>query len=408
MRIFKKNNKKITIAAVPYSPNLGDGIIHEALVYSLCKYYKELQINTIDISGRLDYLEHKKKFNVSSLFLNYLVTFPKSIRLTIIYIYIYTLYVFKLKKYYSDIIAKTETLIIGGGQLFSDVDLNFPLKLHLLFRQVKRHKKNVIIYGVGVSSTVSGRGKNIFSNLLNNSLVKYIFLRDKISINNLLNFNDISKQTEEVWDPGILISDKYPEFLDVKKDYIAINITSPVNLKYSGDSYSKIDFDTFYYKVILFLINNNEKRVLLFTNGSFEDEEYKVKLYNYLKKEFKDSLMLSDRPLRPVELIQIIAKSKFIISHRLHANIIAYSYKIPSIGIVWDKKVLGFFKKINREEMALDLNNFNWYDNIIKLFKNINDFKINDTVYRKNIAEARVQIKKLALKIKENEESINS
>ena len=34
----------------------------------------------------------------------------------------------------------------------------------------------------------------------------------------------------------------------------------------------------------------------------------------------------------------------------MHSNIIAYSYRIPAVGIVWNNKQLMFGKSINREK----------------------------------------------------------
>ena len=56
-----KKNKVITIAAVPFSQNLGDGIIHEALCHSIINIDKTIKINTLDIAGRRSLIFSDKK-----------------------------------------------------------------------------------------------------------------------------------------------------------------------------------------------------------------------------------------------------------------------------------------------------------------------------------------------------------
>ncbi|TLX69455.1 polysaccharide pyruvyl transferase family protein, partial [Pseudomonas nicosulfuronedens] len=60
------------------------------------------------------------------------------------------------------------------------------------------------------------------------------------------------------------------------------------------------------------------------------------------------------QPLTPSDLKSHISEADIVIAHRLHANIIAYSLGIPSIGLNWDSKVKSFFTAVQRLDYYLD------------------------------------------------------
>jgi hypothetical protein len=60
-------------------------------------------------------------------------------------------------------------------------------------------------------------------------------------------------------------------------------------------------------------------------------------------------------PKHPKELAKTISGFRALISHRLHANIIAHSYAIPTVGLKWDAKILSYFILIDREQFCLEM-----------------------------------------------------
>jgi polysaccharide pyruvyl transferase WcaK-like protein len=63
---------------------------------------------------------------------------------------------------------------------------------------------------------------------------------------------------------------------------------------------------------------------------------------------------LAARPKTPYQLAQLISGYKAIVASRLHAHVIASSYFVPSVGLLWDDKVLAFFKDTGREDLVFD------------------------------------------------------
>ena len=61
-----------------------------------------------------------------------------------------------------------------------------------------------------------------------------------------------------------------------------------------------------------------------------------------------NEVKVSQRCYNPKELVDLIAEFSGIISHRLHANIVANALGIPSVALTWDKKVQSYFDLIDR------------------------------------------------------------
>ena len=61
------------------------------------------------------------------------------------------------------------------------------------------------------------------------------------------------------------------------------------------------------------------------------------------------------RPTSTTEMLKNYRDFDRIISFRLHSHIVAYSMRIPSIAIVWEKKVVDFFSKIDRNQYCFNI-----------------------------------------------------
>jgi hypothetical protein len=48
-------------------------------------------------------------------------------------------------------------------------------------------------------------------------------------------------------------------------------------------------------------------------------------------------------------LAALIAGCDAVVAHRLHAAIVAYAYRVPTVGLLWDDKLQAFFESVGRE-----------------------------------------------------------
>ena len=97
------------------------------------------------------------------------------------------------------------------------------------------------------------------------------------------------------------------------------------------------------------------KKPVLFSNGSVEDVSFCEEVYAQLAQQgYSSKIELSAAPLQPVDLVKNINRFHAVISHRLHANIIANSLLIPTVQLGWDAKVKSFAKIMGRESSCFE------------------------------------------------------
>src|SRR5262245_36847379 len=121
---------KLVLFNVKYSPNLGDGIIALCLEHELHRHFRTWEIQSIDLAGRTGWPTSgddggsKRAFVLPLLGLLPFWANEMAVR---------TILGNELKrrliKFYEESARESRFAVIGGGQLFQDGDLNFPLKL---------------------------------------------------------------------------------------------------------------------------------------------------------------------------------------------------------------------------------------------------------------------------------------
>jgi polysaccharide pyruvyl transferase WcaK-like protein len=335
---------KIVISAVPYSPNLGDGIIYENIRQLLLEHTPSAQVSALDIAGRDDYeapgVSRKSLIN----------KVPKWLRPYLVCAYFGMQYFLRWRRKWLGQLADADLIVIGGGQLFLDVNLNFPIKLFLLSKTIKAAGKSgkVAILGVGVATSMSNAGTGLLRRTLANLAPMQISTRDSASARNLQQILAQELVVRVTPDPGIYSKQTYASCLPVRApgDVLGICISSPLELNQLGvedaDYGRRIGL---YFQQLARQAVEMGYRVLLFTNGSPDDETFKEVLATDLDPETVFNL---PRPDLPAQLVANIANCDCIVAHRLHANIVAYALDIPSIGLSWDSKIKSFFKQTGR------------------------------------------------------------
>lgn len=349
---------QVKILNVKYSPNLGDGVIAECLEYALQDDPSLTGVDSCDLAGRAQYgdgVNQSRQFIRSTLSL-----FPGPIRLFLLRFILHVLIALKLDRHYRTALKEADLIIIGGGQLISDKDLNFPMKIGGALNVIAGQNVPVAVHGVGVAAKFTRTGETLF---------KRIF-RDTLSIANVRDDRSVSRWNErftsptasKVWDPGILTSVVYPAVERQRpanaRPLFGIGITNSDTLKVHSDSkdlvMDKSDWIEFYCELIQQITNRNID-VKLFTNGAYDDQVFAEQIVETYKTSTPDAieLALAPRGTTPTELAEIVSQFDGIVSHRLHANIMAYSYGIPHIGLGWDSKMQGFFDEVSRSDYLL-------------------------------------------------------
>jgi polysaccharide pyruvyl transferase WcaK-like protein len=165
--------------------------------------------------------------------------------------------------------------------------------------------------------------------ILSAPCIKQITTRDNLS--------GITSQNSMVIPDVAILAYRYYGFPMVNKDRkeIGINILHP---SYYINSPDNISFKQFNEKMIEIVTQLSKiHKTTIFTNGNILDYRYANWLYNKIYK--LGNITIDTRPTNGLDLVKIINKFSLVIGFRLHSLITAYSYNIPTIGILWDNKL---------------------------------------------------------------------
>lgn len=240
--------------------------------------------------------------------------------------------------------------MLGGGVIkFSHQIIAQPMCEILNISQSKNIP--VMLSAVGVEGYDAGFEECLrLKNALNLDCVKTITTRD--DIDTLEKFYIVNKKitTGKVADPACSIAELYTHTSIKETPVIGLGI----GRKGLFEDYGRLEEESQiieFWKKLYAEISSNGYKCVLFTNGLPAD--YQMAL------EIKRQLNLSDdsvapRPKTVEELTALIANIDAAIVTRLHSSIIAYSYGIPSIGLVWNSKQLMFGNSIGHPERFLD------------------------------------------------------
>lgn len=348
---------RIALLNVKYSPNLGDGVIAECLENELARVKRGWQVQSIDLAGRETFGSGLDAGR--DLIFKFLDTLPLAISKIALRVALTVLVHMKYRPAWRRKLAGTDCVLVGGGQLIADADLNFPIKLGGALTEVARLRRPVAVFGVGVSGDLSGTALRIFDQFLRANRIAHVAVRDAASQDSWdrqLASAGIPR-AELCRDPGLLAADLYPPKVSPRsrtRPLVGIGIVNPRTLyrhSADGDAMSIEDARQAWVNLAMRLMGEGFD-VSLFTNGPHDDEEF---LNTVLDLLADTDVGRSERPYRPSQLAETIQDFDAIISHRLHANILAYAFGIPHIGCAWDPKLEAFFASVGREDFIVEL-----------------------------------------------------
>ncbi|MEL6569456.1 MAG: polysaccharide pyruvyl transferase family protein [Pseudomonadota bacterium] len=338
---------------VKFSPNLGDGLLSECLEQALVGHGAHADTTSVDLAGRTAY---GQTMAGRGAVMKVLDALPPGLRNLAVRAPLAVQSRRKWAPHYSTGITGADAIAIGGGNLLSDQDLNFPTKLALALRTCGHCHLPVAFFACGMGGTWTGEGVRRMQGALRACPVRAVFLRDEMSKDRWDNrFAEVSGQEAVVVrDPGLLALDTYGRVRKAagQEPVIGVGIMSHVAVRYHAEArQSSADLMKWYVDLVGALAAKGAQ-IVVFTNGASEDNTTLHALQPELAA-FGDRVRLVV-PDTPRELSDIVGALNGLVAYRMHALISAYSHGVPSLALRWDDKIDAFLASIGRSDWLDD------------------------------------------------------
>lgn len=357
---------KIVLVNAKYSANLGDGVIAECLEFGLRQRLPEINILNCDLTGRTAFGDSPEILRV--LARNLLPITPDAIKKSVYNKLFVAMVRGRLLPHYDRSVNGANLAIVGGGQLLTDADLNFPVKLAAAASIIRDRNLPIAIHAVGVGADWSAEGAELFDEAFAGSDIFWASARDELSKKRWRrHFGSVDVPTPRVcMDPSMLAGKVFApgernSAPRRNRPLIGLCVTHPSNLLSQSDvgGAEHIAPDVEFYRGCIDALAADECDILLFTNGARDDEAYlrRCAPHAFLSKFSENQVLVAEQSKTPAELVATIRRCDAVAAHRLHACIIAYAFKIPHVGLSMNTKLDALFDMVGRRDFLLGPNN---------------------------------------------------
>ena len=354
-------SKNIVLAGLQYDNNLGDQAIYMCAYKMLQKLLIshgicDMEIRKVDLTGR--YAIDKNTINRPFRYLKKLYTkigyrsglaaLPKKEARYVCN---------RLARRYID--SDTAAVIFAGGGIVKYKYQEFHIYIDEFTKRADKLGVPVMMNAVGVE----GYDENdpecmLLKRALNRDCVKYISTRDDIDTLSG-KYCENNQVTELVADPVCSLSFLKPLRKKPHTGRIIGLGTVRSGLFVDNDiDFTREDMLKF-WSLLVHEIQKRGMQCRVFCNGTTADMQFLNDLAKYMGlSDTEKKELMYERPTSVGQLARYINGFDAVITGRLHASIIAYSYAVPSVGLVWNEKQRMFGRIIGHPERFIETCNF--------------------------------------------------
>lgn len=341
---------RVGLLNVRFSPNLGDGLLAECMENELAASPGVARVVSIDLAGRQAYgLGGVQNRGAAMRVLN---AMPRPARRLAAASMLKLLVSRKLRPAWRDAMKDLDVLVLGGGNLIADHDLNFPIKIAGALDLAAAARLPVAIFGVGVSDDWSPAAQSYLDRALGKVRLVHAAVRDEKSL--ALWSRRFAFPAAVCRDPGVLAARHFaPRPSEASSRRVGLGLTDPMALSYHGGARIAEPELTAWFAELAQGLAARGFTVALFTNGSPEDRAYLQRAAAEIRAKAPGVEVAADFR-DPGELAGFVSGLDLLLAHRLHACIVAYAYGVAHLGFSWDAKVRSFFDAVGRGHYLTD------------------------------------------------------
>ncbi len=385
--------KRVALFNVKYSPNLGDGMIAESIEAALTADDGGIAVTSFDLAGRKSWGDVSTRNRRAKLAV--LKALPPGARRNVTALGLKRS-LGQLHDIWHAAISEADHVIIGGGHLFQDDGMNFPLKVGAVLDLCRQTGARVSVHGVGVSAVWSDAARDQFLQLAECNVGR-LSVRDQRSFDCWAKHfaGTSAAEPDIVPDPALTLvaPESGPESASGRS--IGLAIADPTVLAYHGDGSTR-QLQTFFAQTARLLVERGHD-LTLFTNGAQEDENtvdrvLKSRILARLAEQGR--IRRAPKPGKPEDVVALVNSLDCVIAHRLHANILAYALGRPTVGLGWDEKVESFFRQVQRTQAFVPKERLD-PDAVVTLAEQAQSEGLNLDVHRDMVEAARDSLSNL-------------
>ena len=267
-------------------------------------------------------------------------------------------------------IRKADLIVMAGGGLIKFKRENFWQYVPEIIDVAQEQDIPVFLNAVGVEGFDGSDERCLkLKGALNQPCVKGITVRDDFDLLVRHYLDDEKEWLERVLDPAAFCAHVYGCEGGSGSSVIGLGIARDGLYPDYGLTSATKQFWLDFWKETIQMIEASGYEWQIFGNGLYQDYLFELEVLEYVGKAKEVSRYLAGRPVEGRELADTISGYKGIIASRLHANIVAYSVGVPSIGLVWNEKMLWWGKRIGHPDRFMEVDSFVPEKVIVKLWQ---------------------------------------
>lgn len=258
-----------------------------------------------------------------------------------------------------ELISRADMVIFAGGGIIKYKIEDFYRYVSKILDCANEHDIPVYFNAVGVEGYDSDDEKcRLLKKALRQSCVKGISVRDDLNTLKQYYIEGTDIAAYDVVDPVVFADETYKICKKHNADTVGIVIVRHNIFSDYGIPEIDKEFQLKMWKSLIEELENRGHKWKLFVNGLKSDFDFAEEILEYIGKAGEKHKYLVPRPTESRELVETIASFKCVVACRMHANIIAYSLGIPSVGLVWNDKLTFWGERIGYAERFLAKEHF--------------------------------------------------
>lgn len=295
------------------------------------------------------------------------------------------------------VISQSDVVVFGGAPVFNYLYQYMYERTAVTIEIAEKYNKPVIFSAVGVDGYDENNERcNRIKEKINSDMVVQVMTRDNIdALRKYMVRGDIP--IGKVSDPAVFSDSVFENFIKEKniKKKIGLFVFRSHGFEANKIAFSKEDAVDMWLSFAKELENRGYEYEFL-TSGHFGDEAFMDHLVRNCGVGINKCVFNINTPEK---LIEKISSYDGVISCRLHPSIISYSLGVPSLGILWNNKVKGFYESVGCADRVVYTDNLNINEVVDRLESAMNNKIEKDKEYHMTVYNTLFEGLKKSLKI---------